>query len=233
MAPANEDYHLQSTSPCIDKGNNTAPSLPDKDYDGEPRIFDGDQDNTPTIDIGADEFIGVPLQYLTIESTSGGSTIPQPGQHVYAQGISVQITATPEADYRFHEWTGDIPAGKKQDNPLVISMGSNKSIKAHFVRIIYPPSGVTGQKVMNRSLSQVEYINVLKWSVNPNNQGLAISQYRIYVLDGASRTLLAELSSNIFEFWHRGVSKDRIYNYVIYAVNDNSQEGDPVYLTVQ
>ena len=61
VAPENKDYHLQPISPCVDKGNNQAPFLPDKDYDGEPRIFDGNQDNTATVDIGADEYIGVPL----------------------------------------------------------------------------------------------------------------------------------------------------------------------------
>ena len=231
--PGTENYHLQTTSPCVDKGKNEAPRLPDKDYDGEPRIFDGNQDNTSTVDIGADEFIGVPLQDLTIESSSGGTTNPVLGLHTYVQGTQVQISAIPEDQYRFHEWTGNIPAGKNQDNPLVITMGSDKSIKANFVRIIYPPSNVTGQKVMNRSLSQVEYINVLKWNANSNNQGLDISKYRIYLIEGANQSQVAELSTNIFEYWHRGVKKDGTYQYAIYAVSDANKEGDPIYITVQ
>jgi predicted outer membrane repeat protein len=233
MAPANGDYHLQSTSPCIDKGSNQAPNLPDKDYDGEPRIFDGNQNNIAAVDIGADEYIGVPLKNLTIESSSGGSTNPAPGQYVFTQGSDVQITAIPEDHYRFHEWTGDVPAGKKQDNPLIITMGSDKSIKAHFARVVYPPSDVSGQKVMNRSLSQAEYINVLKWGANTNNQDLNIAKYRIYVIDGDSQTLLVELSANIFEYWHRGVTKDGIYQYAISSVDDNNEESDPTNITVQ
>jgi serine protease len=50
------DYHLQLGSPCIDAGSNSAPSLPGTDFEGEPRVFDGDDDGTATADMGADEY---------------------------------------------------------------------------------------------------------------------------------------------------------------------------------
>ncbi|RKY17110.1 MAG: hypothetical protein DRP63_04275, partial [Planctomycetota bacterium] len=54
--PANSDYHLKDTSPCIDAGDNSlVPSGVDEDLDGNERIVDGDNDGTATVDIGAYE----------------------------------------------------------------------------------------------------------------------------------------------------------------------------------
>jgi len=52
---ASGDYHLQATSPAIDAGDNGAPNLPQQDYEGHPRVVDGNNDCTDTVDIGAYE----------------------------------------------------------------------------------------------------------------------------------------------------------------------------------
>jgi len=53
---ANGDYHLKSTSPCIDEGNNSlVPSGVDKDLDGNQRVVDGGS-GTAVVDIGAYEY---------------------------------------------------------------------------------------------------------------------------------------------------------------------------------
>jgi hypothetical protein len=54
------DLSLQSMSPCIDKGTNAAPMLPSVDFELNPRIMDGDRDGTPTVDMGAFEYMPVP-----------------------------------------------------------------------------------------------------------------------------------------------------------------------------
>jgi len=55
------DIHLQPSSPCIDVGNNSTPNLPSTDFEGDARIIDGDGDGTTTVDIGIDEYAGLPL----------------------------------------------------------------------------------------------------------------------------------------------------------------------------
>jgi predicted outer membrane repeat protein len=63
LDPFNDDYHLTYASPCIDAGDNNAPSLPVTDFEGDPRVFPGNGKGyragsppQPTIvDMGADE----------------------------------------------------------------------------------------------------------------------------------------------------------------------------------
>ena len=64
---SNSDFHLKSTSSVIDKGNNNAPSLPAKDFEGDDRKIDGDKNGIADVDIGADEYKG------TGSGSGGGS----------------------------------------------------------------------------------------------------------------------------------------------------------------
>jgi hypothetical protein len=58
---ANENYHLSPNSRCIDAGNTDLITDPNEtDIDGEPRIFNGDDDDNEIVDMGADEFYWSP-----------------------------------------------------------------------------------------------------------------------------------------------------------------------------
>ena len=48
--PAHGDLHLRYDSPCRNAGTSSVPGLPTRDFEGDPRIADGE------VDIGADEF---------------------------------------------------------------------------------------------------------------------------------------------------------------------------------
>lgn len=96
---------------------------------------------------------------------------------------------------------------------------------------IYAPLDVSGIKVENRSVTQKEYINVLKWAANPLNRNIA--KYRIYQVESGGETLLAEVGSSTFEYFHRKVEKNRAYKYSIVAVNLKDRVGTPAIVSIK
>ncbi len=74
-----------------------------------------------------------PVQYtLSIFTTLGGTTDPSPGDHLYDGGTDVEITAIPDSGYHFSHWTGDVPSGHENDNPLTLTVTDNMSVTAQF-----------------------------------------------------------------------------------------------------
>jgi len=96
-----------------------------------------ENDNPITITMDSDKSIEANFirQYtLTIAAGTGGTTSPSPQSYIYDTGTEVSIAATPEANYRFSSWTGDVPSGHENDNPVTITMDSDKSVTANFIR---------------------------------------------------------------------------------------------------
>ena len=90
----------------------------------------------------------------------------------------------------------------------------------------------SGTKVLNRSLSQAEYINVLGWKPNPKNEGIVF--YRIYSLEnGVWVKPPAQVPASGREFRERRVSPNRTYTYAIVAVNIEGREGESAYATLR
>ena len=164
---------------------------------------------------------------LTIQSSQYGTTTPSPGVYYYATGTTVQVSAIPDTYCIFVRWSGSATGSA---NPLSLLMDSDKSISAYF-RYIYAPIA-TGRKVLNRTFSQAEYINILSWQANPSNDGLDITKYRIYQMSGTTPSLLVELASSPLEYYHRNAGQASI-QYAITAVTSSGREGAPALVTVQ
>jgi len=168
---------------------------------------------------------------LTLSASAGGTTEPAPGTYEFVAGMNADIRAIPAADYVFLGWTGDVMGTEKDSNPVRITMDRDKSIQAAFLRRIYAPLAFQGRKVLNRSLFQTEYINVLSWEPNPANTGIA--KYRVFLTVGTAETLLAELGAQTFSYQHRGVGKDVEYLYALCAVDSQGREGERARVTAK
>jgi hypothetical protein len=77
---------------------------------------------------------------LTVNSTAGGLvTTPGEGIFIYEEGTVVNLVATPDAGYKFVEWTGNISTiADVEDATTTITMNDDYSITANFKEV---PSG--------------------------------------------------------------------------------------------
>lgn len=126
--PANGDVDLLLGSPCVDAGSNGAPSLPATDFEGDPRIWDGDFDGTATADMGADEFA---FHMLALQVTGNGSgTVEQsPEGDRLEHGTVLTLTAMADTGSSFTGWSGDVVG---TDNPVALTMSMDKAVTATF-----------------------------------------------------------------------------------------------------
>jgi hypothetical protein len=101
----------------------------------------------------------------------------------------------------------------------------------------YPPPGIIGTRVKNRSLLRTEYIDILQWEPNPLNQGENISKYRIYYYTDESGTmtkvLLVEVDAGTTGYWCRNAPGDNQRTYGIASVTDDNRESIPAAITVR
>jgi hypothetical protein len=82
------DFHLKAGSPCIDAGSNSAPGLPETDWDSEDRVADG------IVDIGADELVTWTATALDPQPEGDGALFGEP-EGGYPGWVWFSIPMTP------------------------------------------------------------------------------------------------------------------------------------------
>jgi subtilisin family serine protease len=87
-------------------------------------------------DVKVTGIVAPPLRTLTISSTLGGHTEPNAGTHQYSDGTIVGISAIPDPNYHFVNWTGTaVTAGKVADPnsaTTTVLMDANYTVQANF-----------------------------------------------------------------------------------------------------
>ncbi|MCL6579223.1 MAG: PKD domain-containing protein [Candidatus Bathyarchaeota archaeon] len=68
---------------------------------------------------------------LTITATTGGTTTPAPGTHIYNGGTTVDVTAMPNAGYRFDHWVLD-GSNAGSDLTIHVFMDTDHNLQAVF-----------------------------------------------------------------------------------------------------
>ncbi len=94
---------------------------------------------------------------LNVTSSLGGTAVKNPNQAGYANGTSVQVTATPNTGYSFSGWSGDATG---TTNPLPVTMNSDKNIVANFTLtpvITYSLTVIANNGVVVKNPNQANY----------------------------------------------------------------------------
>lgn len=151
------------------------------------------------------------------------------GEGVYGKTQNTQVNRTVSSKIKQRLRGGESDTSGR-DSLNTVGMDLNSSIPANSAKVLKPLS-FTGQQVLISSLSQTEHTNVLSWQANPNGQDT--EKYRIYLVEGKTQSLLAELSADSLEYIHRDVKKNRKYKYALVAVDSMNRESEPIYINIE
>jgi len=152
IAVNSEPYHLQTGSPTVDSGDNTAPDLPSQDIDGNPRTQNG------TVNMGVYEGASPPSG---TPPSPNFSLTASPTSLTIANGQSGQVTLTisPSGGYigAFSLSCGTPPAGMSCyfGSPLLASGGDNQQLTTTLtisVSVATPSVAVSRGVPENKSL---------------------------------------------------------------------------------
>lgn len=101
-----------------------------------------------------------PLYTLTIQTTSGGTTNPIPGQYQYPYGAIVNVIAIPNSGYKLDHWELD-SVNVGSTNPYAVLMNQNHTLKAVFSALPTVVGGYSVSLVRKTSTPQLAVYTAL------------------------------------------------------------------------
>src|SRR5690625_41626 len=111
-----------------------------------------------------------PIYTLTtnVNPSEAGSVSPSSGE--YDEGTEVELTATPNEHWVFNGWQGDHSGG---ENPITVTMNSDKSITAFFTERDYPLTieiigeGTVAEEIIQAKITDYPYATIVQLTANP------------------------------------------------------------------
>jgi hypothetical protein len=145
-------------------------------------------------------------------TVSGNGTLSGDGDGYYARGATVNLTATPDAGYVFRGWSGDVPSGQTNDNPLALSMDRKRNVTANFG----PYGGPFAAKTLDGSLSDWSSAELFYSDgeiadgapLNSTYSAVYVANDQTYLYVG----LQLKASSDIFSNWLHSIYMDTDLN---------------------
>ena len=102
----------------------------------------------------------------------GGEISITPDLEQYELGDVVSVTADPDTDngYYFTGWTGDVPQGSENDNPIALTMNQDIDLIANFDNTYQLTTSVTGNGsiAISPELDSYEYGTQVTLTANPD-----------------------------------------------------------------
>jgi len=111
-----------------------------------------------------------PIYTLTtnVNPSEAGSVSPSSGE--YDEGTEVELTATPNEHWVFNGWQGDHSGS---ENPITVTMNSDKSITAFFTERDYPLTieiigeGTVAEEIIQAKITDYPYATIVQLTANP------------------------------------------------------------------
>jgi uncharacterized repeat protein (TIGR02543 family) len=123
---------------------------------------------------------------LTTSTTGQGSVSKTPNQTTYTYGASVQLTATPAAEWTFTGWSGDLSGTV---NPTTLTITGNMSVTATYTLV-----------TSNDFIETCDTFNTAKWSFEYNAPTVANGEWVFNFPVNSNKNIIARTVATNFGY---------------------------------